>query len=297
MRADDDSVCCAVALPRLAIVALSDQDQFFHKDFRTRLNDYIDSAPPGTNEAAQKPRYHGAPKSSQYISASANGMISATAGGYGVEDLFKRTVPATHPDYVAHYQDMGNHATFLAGKTHHQYEYNPALTQTEGAQGTHDGRPHWMYQPDRRVAYRSAKYPWLVAAHRYHNKVNMHAEWDLVKVDFPAHVFNRTYMAEKGQDYIVRFTASSPSDATYYDAVDVRLHPDQVPADKIYSVVDKHQDGWIKTDHCQVTNPTAIVGPIRDATFSAVGCKNDAKGNAINVVPSTTRSLAAPLSL
>jgi hypothetical protein len=63
--------------------------------------------------------------------------------------------------------------------------------------------------------YKSNQYPWLIAAHRYHNKVNMHAEWDLVKLDFPDYVFNRSYMAEKGQDYIVHYSAVSATDSRY----------------------------------------------------------------------------------
>ena len=39
-------------------------------------------------------------------------------------------------------------------------------------------------------------------------------------------------MADKGQDYIVHFSAVDGP--RYYDAVDVRLHPDTVPDDKIY---------------------------------------------------------------
>jgi hypothetical protein len=83
-------------------------------------------------------------------------------------------------------------------------------------------RPHWVYQPDRRVVYKSNQYPWLIAAHRYHNKVNMHAEWDLVKLDFPDYVFNRSYMAEKGQDYIVHYSAISKSDSRYATATRYR---------------------------------------------------------------------------
>jgi hypothetical protein len=64
-----------------------------------------------------------------------------------------------------------------------------------------------------------------------------------------------------------------------------------VPDDKIYGQPGANT-AWLKTDHCQVTNPTKIVGPIRDATVHARGCMNDVNGLsgssiAINVVPST----------
>ena len=49
----------------------------------------------------------------------------------------------------------------------------PELTARHGLfYGSVRRRPHWAYQPDRRVAYKSKKYPWLVAAYRFHNKVS-----------------------------------------------------------------------------------------------------------------------------
>ena len=49
----------------------------------------------------------------------------------------------------------------------------PELTALHGLYyGSVRCRPHWAYQPDRRVAYKSKKYPWLVAAYRFHNKVS-----------------------------------------------------------------------------------------------------------------------------
>lgn len=42
-----------------AIVAAADQQWFFHDDYYQMLDDYIALAPPGSNEAVAKPRYHG----------------------------------------------------------------------------------------------------------------------------------------------------------------------------------------------------------------------------------------------
>ena len=64
-------------------------------------------------------------------------------------------------------------------------------------------------------AYTSEKYPWLVAAYRFHNKVNMHSDWDLVKLDLPARVFDAKQVATKGQHYIVHFSSRSSTDHTY----------------------------------------------------------------------------------
>ena len=116
----------------------------------------------------------------------------------------------------------------------------------------------------------------------------MHAEWDLVKLDFPDRVFNTTYMADKGQDYIVQFSAVSRTDSRYTDAVDVRLHPVKVPEEKIYGRSSAGSSAWLKTDHCQITKPAGITGAIRDATHNVFACTKEAGvGQGINVVPST----------
>jgi len=104
-----------------------------------------------------------------------------------------------------------------------------------------------------------ARYPWLIAAYRFHNKVNMHSDWDLVNLDMPDHVFNASYLAAKGQDYIVHFSSRSYTDYTYTDAIDVRIHPDKVDKDLIYGKLSGSKWGWFKTDHCQFIKPADIV--------------------------------------
>ena len=91
----------------LAVVAASDQDWFFKSNFYEMLDDYIDTAPPGANEAVKKPRYHGTTNPAYYISKGTGEMFSAAAGGYAVKDVFRRKLPTTHPDYVEHNLDMG----------------------------------------------------------------------------------------------------------------------------------------------------------------------------------------------
>ena len=137
--------------------------------------------------------------------------------------------------------------------------YSAAVVHNEGA-GT------WQLQPDRRVMYTSAKYPWLVAAYRFHNKVNMHSDWDLVNMDLPPHVFTPEAIKEKGQHYIVHYSSRSYTDQTYTDAIDVRIHPTKVPDDIIYGSRTGNKWGWYKTDHCQFINPSDVITPIRDAT-------------------------------
>ena len=63
------------------MVALKNQKWFYDKDFYTMLNDYIDSAPEGANEAVQKPRYHGAPGNCGYCSRGKLILLNNGVGG------------------------------------------------------------------------------------------------------------------------------------------------------------------------------------------------------------------------
>lgn len=79
---------------------------------------------------------------------------------------------------------------------HNMYQYSADYVHNE--EGWRNGTD-WSRIPDRRVSYTSEKYPWLLAAYRFHNKVNMHSDWDMVKLDLPAHVFTPEQVAAKGQ--------------------------------------------------------------------------------------------------
>lgn len=147
----------------LAVVAGADQGWFFHKDYYSFVDDYIDSAPPGANEAIVKPRYHGSAGSCGYLNAATN---TACAGGYCIKDLFQREVKASDAEYVGHKLDMSP-----PGRpwTHSMFTYNPDYVHNE--EGYANGAD-WTRIPDRRVAYKSETYPWLVSAMRFHNKVS-----------------------------------------------------------------------------------------------------------------------------
>ncbi len=83
-----------------AVVSAKDEAWFFHPSFYAMLDDYIDSAPAGSNQAVPKPRYHGATKSSMYLDTSTNEVC---AGGNCVKNLFTRKIATsetackTHP--------------------------------------------------------------------------------------------------------------------------------------------------------------------------------------------------------
>ena len=133
-----------------------------------------------------------------------------------------------------------------------------------------------------------------MAAYRFHNKVNMHGDWDLVKLDLPARAFTPEQVAAKGQHYIVHFSSRSPTDNTYTDAIDINaLLEDVDPPELIYGST-TGEWGWSKTDHCQFVNRRGVVSPIRDATDNVSSCKYDltetklkdeAGSLGINVVP------------
>ena len=321
----------------LAVVAGADQGWFFHKDYYRFVDDYIDSAPPGANEAIVKPRYHGSAGGCGYLNAATN---TACAGGYCIKDLFQREVKASDAEYVGHKLDMSP-----PGRpwTHSMFTYNPDYVHNE--EGYANGAD-WTRIPDRRVAYKSETYPWLVSAMRFHNKarrvpsmshplrfmfnsktlmgcadppsvssrfgsklpmltcahsddssswqVNMHSDWDLVKLGLPAYVFTEEQVAAKGQHYIVHFSSRSSTDSIYTDAIDVHALVEDVDPDLIYGK--KNADwAWTKTDHCQWTEPRGIYTPIQDATKNVLACHEDTQNPkirsldmhlAINTVPS-----------
>jgi hypothetical protein len=83
----------ARTLARISLTA--DQAMFFNTSFYEMLDDYIDTAPSGSNEAVEKPRYHGAAGRCAYLDATTN---TACAGGYCVPNLFEREVTSTDPE-------------------------------------------------------------------------------------------------------------------------------------------------------------------------------------------------------
>jgi len=270
----------------LAVVAATDEEWFHHPEYYKMLDDYIDSAPDGADESIQKPRYHGAAGNSGYGPSATS--FTACAGGYCVKDLFSRELPSTDENYIDHSYDMGNPGkTKWAGR---MWQYNPAIVHDEVSKT-------WELQPDRRVAYVSEKYPWLVSAYRFHNKVNMHMDWDLVSLDFPARTFTNEQIAAKGQHYIIHFSSRSSTDHTYTDAIDVNILKTPVDPPELIYGSSSGTWGWSKTDHCQFIEPAAVISPIHDATTDADSCQKEMEKSemnnmksvkfGINVVPST----------
>ena len=260
----------------LAVLSAQDQDVLYDDNYYRYLDDYLDNAPNGTNYAKQRPRYHGGPRAaSSYVTKGQS--QEACADGYCAK-IFTGLVDKTSPAYIGHFDDMSAKSG-SSGWTHGQYAFEPAFLERAD---------------DKAVTYKSAKYPWLLAAYRYHNLVNMHHEWDLVTLGIPDLLEN---IKARGQHYLVHFSSRNAGDRLrhvcggdcYNDVVDVHALPEQVDASIMYGDTTGQKD-WVKIDHCQFINPLAYVSPIRNATLSAEECRVDMDrkhfGHAgINVVP------------
>lgn len=243
------------------------------------MDDYLASAPLPANVAAQKPRMHGATRESTYIKDKATWELCAE--GFCQKGLFKKEMAATDSGYVAHFNDMVKGGVAVK-YSHHQYEYAPQLISD-----------------DQRVSYQSAKYPWLLAVYRYHNKVNMHHDWDLINIEVP-------YVKGKGRHYLVHYSSRNYGldggefrthtcgGNCYNDVIDVNALDEQVPDDLIYGKTTGKFD-WVKVDHCQFVDPVAVVSAIHNATDNAEQCRIEMDTKAgltngfdlgINIVPS-----------
>lgn len=108
---------------------------------------------------------------------------------------------------------------------------------------------------DESVSYKSEKYPWLEAVHKYPILSHQPHDYDRISLQIPG--FNGP------GHYVVYFYWRG-----YANCVDVNLHADPIPEEDIYGVVmDEPEFG--KIDHCQFTNFRTITSPIYNATISA----------------------------
>lgn len=252
-----------------AIISAMDESRLSDGNYYAKLDDYIRRAPAGANIASATPRYHGkAGSPSGYI----DNNLRACANG-ACANCFTHRLQPSDPAYVSHYNDMsGLRGGSSFSGTHYQYAYDPIYRVNDSA-----------------VYYTSALYPWIVGVHRYENWVNMHSDWDLVRMRVPA-------QPGKGHHYIVHYSSRHTNDHRYVDAIDVHTHPTAVPEHLIYGETTGDY-GWTKIDNCQFIEPVDIVTPLRNATESVAQCvadveavnarmnTNSARRVGINVVP------------
>jgi hypothetical protein len=108
---------------------------------------------------------------------------------------------------------------------------------------------------DYSVSYKSDKYPFLEAVHKYRVLAHQPNDYDRIPLQIPG-------LHGPGH-YVVYYYWRG-----YTNCVDVNLHADPVPEEDIYGVP-MTEPTFDKIDHCQFTNFRAITSPIYNATISA----------------------------
>ena len=106
-----------------------------------------------------------------------------------------------------------------------------------------------------------------LSRYRYHNKINMHSDWDMINIEVPM-------VPGKGQHYIVHYSSRSTEELArhtcgpgpcYNDAIDVNALPTKVPEELIYGRTTGRFD-WVTVDHCQfvsVTQPASSLSRVQ----------------------------------
>ena len=93
---------------------------------------------------------------------------------------------------------------------------------------------------DSSVSYRSEKYPWLEAVHKYAILSHQPHDYDRISLQVPGF--------HGPGHYVAYFYWRG-----YANCVDINLHPDPVPEEEIYGVIMEEPE-WGKIDHCQFTD-------------------------------------------
>eukprot|EP00040_Diaphanoeca_grandis_P016032 m.82506 g.82506 ORF g.82506 m.82506 type:complete len:1642 (+) comp25523_c0_seq1:122-5047(+) len=211
------------------IVHGDDYHWLSHKDFKWFVNDYIANAP-SDSDTAREPKF-------QRL--------------HGVEPRLKNqfaqylpTIPGVYGDPIDPNSDLYLNSTFdtLAYDLH---SYTDEILAD-----------------DRRISYKSEKYPWIESAYRYNIvSANRAVDFDTVRVGLPA---------RKGPGhYVVHWWWNG-----YYDCVDVNVHDTPIPPAEIEGV-DKGIYRYQQIDHCQYVDPDYVFGECRDATKGAEACRED----------------------
>ena len=135
---------------------------------------------------------------------------------------------------------------------------------------------------DLSVSYKSEKYPFLEAVHKYSILSHQPHDYDHISLQIPG-------MHGPGH-YIVYYHWRG-----YTNCVDVNFHEDLIPEEEINGVL-MDEPEFEKIDHCQFTNFDAITSPIYNASMSAkdsmdymfshpIHANTVRNGVGINVVP------------
>jgi len=151
----------------------------------------------------------------------------------------------------------------------------------------------WSQGQDVRVKYNSAKYPWIISAHKFLMKYDYPEDSDTTMMEIPA---------ELGPGkYLVAYQWSG-----YYDVVDVNVL--NVPSTDIFGRASNNPSGYDRNDHCQfistytgyVANGCKALGPNDRVDACEALCTNGCNGIQVvqtkldtNVVPFATAQVPA----
>lgn len=133
------------------IVVLAGQDEQWlrHRSFTSFVNEYIEEAPRSLHMQDGHQRVHGQ-----------NSDNPERLGFYEESDMYRKKITS---ESDRNYLDHPN------AVTKHLYQYSSSVLES-----------------DRRVSYRSSKYPWIVSAMRYNIQYHLPGDYDAVKIDIPA---------------------------------------------------------------------------------------------------------------
>lgn len=168
-------------------------------------------------------------------------------------DDYMQNAPATARDYMKEHPVMHvsaqehNHELLTGGNVAKDYVWVPSMPATKGVRPSvfrqnHFGanpsveRKKWSQGQDMRVKYKSAKYPWIISAHKFLMKYDYPEDSDTTMIEIPA---------ELGPGkYIVAYQWSG-----YYDVVDVNVL--NVASTDIFGKGSNSPSGFDRNDHCQ----------------------------------------------
>ena len=113
---------------------------------------------------------------------------------------------------------------------------------------------------DRRVSYKSDRFPWIESAFRYDVRSGAAFDMDMVRVNVPG---------RKGSGhYVVNWRWSG-----YYDCIDVDYF-DNKKVDNPDGILTNGDYTWTKVDHCQYVDPQRVVSGCLPANDDAAACRD-----------------------
>jgi len=174
-------------------------------------------------------------------------------------DDYIDNAPASAQDYmkdvpVMHVANqLHSHPLLQSPNSAAEYTWVPSIPETKGKRPSVFRQKHfgpnptvqlkkWSAGQDKRVMYQSAKYPWIISAHRFLMKYDYPEDADTTMMEIPKEL--------GAGKYIVAYQWSG-----YYDIIDVNVLP--VPSTDVFGKPGTDPSGYDRTDHCEFINSYA----------------------------------------